>query len=257
MNTTTTIPPIFSIDIGNSRTKLGLVDCNRLTCSVRTAVATEELSSGLLPAISKLVASAADRPSIALSGVVQQVTDRTEQVLRDNGFSVKRLTPTSPFPLSIDYENIQELGTDRIANALFAVNRFPGESAIIISTGTAITVDLISGNTFHGGAILPGLSLQLQSLQSGTDALPIIEVDQVSLPHLPAKSTRSCILGGVIYGTATAISGIVDRYQNQMGKQLHIFATGGDWPRLSPLVDFRHQTYADLTLIGLATLYCI
>ena len=130
----------------------------------------------------------------------------------------------------------------------------PGNPVICISTGTAIVIDYCAENTFFGGAILPGIRLQLLSLNRGTAALPDFGGSvPVEIPPLPGASTEQCIIGGVVRGAAAAINGIVAGYGDQhQGRRPFILATGGDWPMIAPLVNFNYIAVPDQTLIGIA-----
>lgn len=77
------------------------------------------------------------------------------------------------------YQQPAQLGADRwcAALGLAALNYCaPGQTHMIVSAGTATTVDVIAhrpsdGLEFCGGWILPGVRLMVESLQSGTQAL--------------------------------------------------------------------------------------
>jgi type III pantothenate kinase len=164
------------------------------------------------------------------------------------------LTSGASLPISLRYETPQTLGADRIANALYAATVYPGRPVICISCGTAIVIDYIADATFFGGAILPGIRLQLSSLHMGTDALPDLrDANAVQIPLLPGGSTHSCMFGGVVRGAAAAIRGIVAGYAaRQPARPPVICATGGDWPVLAPLIAIECIAVPDMTLVGVA-----
>lgn len=251
-------PPVLALDIGNTRSKLGFVDVRQYTCIASTAFPTGEIAARLLPAVAELAASppGAMSKTVALSSVVKEAGATAVKLLTTAGFSIRQLDPTGPLPLTIAYDSPRTLGADRVANALYGITLFPGRALIIISTGTAITIDYIAERIFHGGAILPGIGLQFGSLHHATDALPAIEgIERAAIPTLPGNSTEKCILGGVLHGTATAISGIVARYCKLAApREPLILATGGDWSLISQIIDFKSIALPDLTLMGAACL---
>jgi type III pantothenate kinase len=255
MNVAPFSPPVLALDIGNTRTKAGLIDVRRCIYIASTSLPTAEVTSRLLPAVNELAASSAVpvTTTAVLSSVVRSAGTIAANLLRSAGYTVRHLTATDPLPLTIAYDSPRTLGADRIANALFGTTLFPGRAVIIVSAGTAITIDYIADRTFYGGAILPGIGLQLQSLHHSTDALPGVGSDTTEVPSLPGSSTENCILGGVLHGTAAAISGIIAAYRKRTApRRPLILTTGGDWQVLSRLVDFKCRTIPDLTLIGAA-----
>lgn len=121
------------------------------------------------------------------------------------------------------------LGIDR-ALALWGAGETYGYPILVIDAGTALTfTGAKRDRTMVGGAILPGLGLQLHSLAQKT-ALPQLET-QISLPERWALNTPESIYSGVIY---TIIAGIVDFIQDWLHKfpESCIYLTGGDGSRL-------------------------
>ena len=66
------------------------------------------------------------------------------------------------------YTNPSQLGSDRWA-ALIAAWEIEKKPCLVISTGTAVTIDVLSkSGKFLGGVILPGFHLMTKSLLAGT-----------------------------------------------------------------------------------------
>jgi type III pantothenate kinase len=160
-------------------------------------------------------------------------------------------------PLHIPYENPDSLGADRIADMLYAHGAYPDKNVIIIDAGTTITVDYLHhGKTFRGGAILPGPSTQLESLQANTDQLPELDMNS-SGNDFPGLSTAACIHAGVYYGTAGALSLLVDRYRRVFSEPCTVLATGGAWPYLKDAVTFEARNIPEMTMAGCAMYYTL
>ena len=118
------------------------------------------------------------------------------------------------------------LGIDR-ALAVWGAGAKYGFPSLVIDAGTALTFTGADAHqTLVGGAILPGLKLQLQSLNQKTAALP-----PVGLPHqLPSRwalNTSEAIQSGVVY---TVVAGICDFIREWWGKfpESSVVLTGGD-----------------------------
>ncbi|MCF4966766.1 pantothenate kinase [Nostoc sp. CMAA1605] len=100
------------------------------------------------------------------------------------------------------------LGIDR-ALALCGAGMTWGFPMLVIDAGTALTFTCADANQcLVGGAILPGLGLQLSSLGQKTEQLPHLNIETLqSLPPRFALNTPQAIQSGVIY---TLLSGIKD-----------------------------------------------
>jgi type III pantothenate kinase len=122
------------------------------------------------------------------------------------------------------------MGIDR-ALALWGAGIKYGFPCLVIDAGTALTFSGVNdSNCFIGGAILPGLGLQLQSLSNKTAALPEVFLPQ-KLPELWAKNTEDAIINGVVY---SLLAGIQLFITNWLAKypDSNIIITGGDSDKL-------------------------
>ncbi|GAA6619256.1 pantothenate kinase [Scytonema sp. NUACC26] len=118
------------------------------------------------------------------------------------------------------------LGIDR-ALALLGAGENWGFPMLVIDAGTALTFTGADANKrLVGGAILPGLNLQLTTLAQKTGQLPIVEV-QEQLPQRFALKTEEAIQSGVIYTLIAGIKDFVEAWWRDypLGK---IVMTGGD-----------------------------
>lgn len=118
------------------------------------------------------------------------------------------------------------LGIDRALAILGASNsyKFP---CLVIDAGTALTFTGVDNNyTLIGGAILPGLGLQLQTLATKTAGLPHVKLPEV-LPPRWAKSTPEAIKSGVIYTILAGVKDFIEDWGTQF-PQSEILLTGGD-----------------------------
>ena len=77
-----------------------------------------------------------------------------------------------------------------------------------------------------GGAILPGLRLQLCSLASGTAALPAIELPQ-QLPPRWSNHTSGAISSGILHTVSAGIRDFIRDWQHLYPDSQIVF-TGGD-----------------------------
>lgn len=118
------------------------------------------------------------------------------------------------------------LGIDR-ALALLGAGETLGYPVLVIDAGTALTfTGADTEQKLIGGAILPGLSLQLQSLAQRTAALPAIQLPP-QLPSRWAKQTSVAIESGIIYTVLAGIRDFIEDWRSQFPNS-QIALTGGD-----------------------------
>lgn len=116
------------------------------------------------------------------------------------------------------------LGIDR-ALAVWAATTIWNLPALVIDAGTALTFTGANEGQLIGGAILPGLQLQLRSLTQ-TAALPFLD-SQIAAPTRWATGTADAIYSGILY---TLLAGIRDFAEDWLEKfpESAIALTGGD-----------------------------
>jgi type III pantothenate kinase len=172
--------------------------------------------------------------------------------------AVPQMLEVLGLPIKLAVRQPHLLGIDR-ALATIAVNRIqlPETPAIIISLGTACTVNLISGDgVFLGGAILPGLGMAGEALHIGTTSLPMISPDDWVLPdNAVGKNTSEAIAAGVFWGTVGAIDRLIQEQQRALATKPQLFLTGGDAPHVvDALNDAGHavRLIPHLVLSGIA-----
>ncbi|MBV9388299.1 MAG: pantothenate kinase [Chroococcidiopsidaceae cyanobacterium CP_BM_ER_R8_30] len=119
------------------------------------------------------------------------------------------------------------LGIDR-ALGLWGAGETGGWPVLTIDAGTALTFTGADANRcLVGGAILPGLGLQFQSLAQSTAQSPLVDAQKTELPPRWALGTPDAIRSGIIY---TLLAGIQDYVQTwwQEFPNSQIMLTGGD-----------------------------
>ena len=130
--------------------------------------------------------------------------------------------------LKLKYANPKEIGADRIAAAIGAMDLHPGKNLIVIDMGTATTIDVVTADKeYLGGAIMPGMKISVEALASGTAKLPIVEI---------AKPERSCgtstieaIQSGLYWGNLGAVKELTRQFERTVfkGEKPYIIGTGG------------------------------
>ncbi|WP_310486913.1 pantothenate kinase, partial [Chamaesiphon sp. VAR_69_metabat_338] len=118
------------------------------------------------------------------------------------------------------------LGIDR-ALATFGAGEIYGYPVLVIDGGTALTITGIDDRRcLLGGAILPGLRLQICSLFTGTAALPEIALPS-QLPPRWSDNTSDSIASGILHTVSAGVSKFIYEWR-QLFPDSQIAFTGGD-----------------------------
>jgi type III pantothenate kinase len=147
----------------------------------------------------------------------------------------------------------EEVGADRIANAVAACNLYPLPVAVV-DFGTATTITVVDAE-FHyiGGSIMPGLGLMNDTLEDGTSRLKKVVLEAPS--RALGANTAGCILAGLFFGTAGAVERILAEIESETGYELTVVVTGGYCPAIERFIRRPHYVNSHLTLQGLKMLY--
>jgi type III pantothenate kinase len=205
------------IDIGNTRSKLAVVNNNKvvhveiveknnLYNTVVNLVNTYNLTQGIIAHV---------------SAVDTQELKKIESCIK-----LMQLTKTTPIPFNNLYATPATLGVDRIALAAWAATYSPQQNVLVIDAGTCITYDFVDANAnYYGGAISPGLQLRYNALNNYTQNLPLLTPQYIE--NFVGNTTESSIHSGVVHGLINEIDGFINNYKQKNGN-LTVVLTGGD-----------------------------
>jgi type III pantothenate kinase len=159
-------------------------------------------------------------------------------------------------PIKVLTDAPEQTGVDRVLNIAAAYEQI-GNACVVVDAGTAITIDCCNDQgEFLGGAIAPGLRLQLEALHEKTAVLPALKVSEFAAPQVHfGRNTRDAILQGVYHGIRGMVRELVENYATDLGRWPEIIATGGDAQVLFGGWELIHAISPDLTLYGIALAY--
>jgi type III pantothenate kinase len=124
------------------------------------------------------------------------------------------------------YQHKQRLGVDRWLGMLAAFQQVG--ACIVVSCGSAVTVDLLLANGQHlGGYIAPGISMMHRSLFSGTDAVKVEAAVQLN-DLAPGRDTADAVNKGIVAMIKGLVDLSADIFEREAGKRPQILITGGD-----------------------------
>ena len=249
---------LLTIDIGNTVVTIGVFDGSQLVTTLRVATNTRQLADeygATLTNLLNLKGTELDLiDSACLCSVVPPLTITFEQVCWDI-FNVAPLIVSAGVRtgLSILYDNPRDVGADRIADAVAALNIY-NPPIIIVDLGTASVFDAISEHgEYIGGAIAPGINLAADSLFFNTSQLRRVEL--VAPNTAIGRNTITALQSGLVLGYADLVSGIVNRFKLELGQEAKVIGTGGLVNVIAseaPIFDTINQ---DLPLIGLNRIF--
>jgi len=208
------------VDIGNSTIQVCESDGNALG-----AVKSFETASFLLDQLSR---SLDDYQKIVVGSVVPDcdhwfASEKTVFVTHE---TIPKLTINGPHP--------EQVGADRLVNALAAYEKTQS-ACLVIDSGTATTLCYVDvDGVYQGGLILPGLALSAKALQMHTAKLPLVWVEPTS-DHL-GKTTESAIQVGLYQGFIHLLNGFISQYRG-LYSGIQIVGTGTGLEMLSARLD--------------------
>ena len=250
---------LLAIDIGNSNVVIGCLNEKCETVALFRMVTDlkkteDEYAAGMQTLLAHKGIDGRSFEGAIISSVVPPLTE----VFR---VATEKLTGCYPLVvgsgiktgLNIQIDDPSTLGSDLVAAAVAAIARFP-LPVVIIDMGTATTMTVVDkGNRFIGGAIIPGVALSMNALSSGTSLLHKVPLEAPK--KCISGTTTACMQSGAVYGNASMLDGMIDRFEAELGTQVSVVATGGIAGKIIP--HCRHEIVydEDLLLKGLYMLY--
>jgi type III pantothenate kinase len=216
---------LLAIDVGNTQTVFGLFEGSALREHWR--IATERNRSG--DELGALYGSFLDFSAVegmGLASTVPQLHRSYEEFAREYAKAkLLELGPGVKTGVPIRYDDPREVGPDRIANAVAAVERY-GPPCIVVDFGTSTNFDVVSPEgDYVGGVLAPGIEVSMDALFAR--AARLFKVDYAEPETVIAKTTASSLQSGLVYGFAGQVDGIVERIREELGVEAQTVATGG------------------------------
>jgi type III pantothenate kinase len=188
---------------------------------------------------------------IVFSSTVPQLEQEYEAFAeRWAGTELLALGPGIATGVPLRYDDPREVGPDRIANAVAALERH-GAPAIVVDFGTSTNFDVVSAaGEYVGGVLAPGIEVSMDALFAR--AARLRKVPFVAPEHVIGKTTVAALQSGLVYGFAGQVDAIVDRIREELkAPEASAIATGG----LAELIVPHSKTITaidqELTLHGL------
>ena len=239
---------ILAIDIGNTNIVIGCMEGDK--CSFIERLSTVRTKTELEYAID--IKNVLDiyqvDPAALQGGIISSVVPQITKI-----FQILIVGAGIKTGLNIRMDNPASLGGDLVVNAVAGIKEYEAPM-LIFDLGTATTVSVIDKDRrYQGGMIYPGVGVSLDSLTARAAQLSGISLEAPE--HLIGKNTIECMKSGVIYSSAAAIDGIIDRMKEELGGKATVIATGGLAKKIVPHCRRDVILDDDLLLKGLSILY--
>ena len=249
---------ILAIDIGNTNIVIGCIDKQKTYFIERlSTVRTKTELEYAIDIKTVLDIYNIDKEEIEggiISSVVPQITNiaklAAEKIIKKN---VMVLGPGIKTGLNILMDQPASLGADLVADAVAGIAEYP-TPLIVIDMGTATTVSVVDEKkNYIGGMILPGVGVSLDALTQRASQLSGIGIEEPK--RVIGKNTLECMKSGVLYSSAGALDGIIDRIEEELGEKTTVVATGGLAKKIVPYCKRDIILDEDLLLKGLLVIY--
>ena len=250
---------ILAVDMGNTHIVMGGISSDgsiskvmRMETNMRK---TEyEYAADIRPILAFAGIDEREIEGVIISSVVPPLTATLQNALRlITGLDALIVGAGVKTGLNIAIDDPGTIAADLVVTAVAAKNEY-ALPCIIIDLGTATTVTVVNEKgSYIGGAIMPGVGLSLGALTQGTALLP---TGEIAPPQKTiATNTIDSMKSGIIFGSAGALDGILDRYEEVLGKDISIVATGGLATTVCPHCRHEIRIDNDLLMKGLKVIW--
>nr|WP_320120502.1 type III pantothenate kinase [uncultured Marinifilum sp.] len=245
---------LLAIDIGNSNVVCGLSENNHWTEQFRIHTVANKTSDEYEVIYRTLLQSRnvdlKQINRIVVSSVVPSLIFPIKEMIRKLFGQEPLILGPDLYPrLSIKIHNPYEIGTDLVANAVAAHNKYKG-NCIVVDFGTALTFTAIkSDGDLLGVSIAPGLKTAMASLSRNTAKLP--NVDIAIPPSCIGKNTTHALQAGVVMGYKGLVQYLLQEITKELNGKTTVIATGGLSGIMLSIIDIFDEHEPMLTLDGL------
>ncbi len=241
-------------DIGNTITKLCIVDEKSKIINVYNIETNKIIKEKKLMKLLKPVLREDIKKKILFSSVVPKAYKKINQFLKIKKYQVyeiKKLSLKDLIKINIDKYN--QLGSDRIANAIGAYSLYK-KNCLIIDFGTATTFDIVRNpGVYEGGVITPGIKLSILNLNRFTASLPIFNL-KVNLKTY-GKNTKDALNAGFLWGYQGLINNIIKKIKTSFNCSFKIILTGGYSKIFSKFINNKSTIEPNITIKGIMHIY--
>lgn len=240
------------IDAGNSRLKWASLSQGQRSPQQALAYGESAPQAGALQHLQLLLSQQAIEHIVLVHVLGHAFTEALESWCAQVAVGLTLVqSRAGAYGIEVAYPNPAQFGADRFVGLLAARKLLGQQAAIIIDSGTAVTIDAIQADGQHlGGLILPGLQLLSDALIRRTQSAHM-SATPFDDPHVFNDNTLQAMGSGCLFSLVGALEGICSRMQAQMFEPARILLCGGDTELLSAHLRLEHQACPDALMDGL------
>ncbi len=243
---------ILGIDIGNTTVEFGFIESIDSIKSFKVHTDYKKTEDEWFILLNEILILSDVKENIKaslISSVVPHITDRIKKAVERSIKKTYIVGKDISYPIKINYNRPEDVGTDRVVNAIAAINLYK-LPVVVVDFGTAVTFDYINEKgEYEGGAIFPGLKSSVQALFKGTAKLPAVEIEATDNPV--GKTTVDSIKSGIFNGYVSLVEGMVEKIKKKTGQKLNVVLTGGDAEIIGKGLSIPHQIDPFINMKGL------
>ncbi len=223
---------LLAVDTGNTSTVLGLYDGEDLVAHWRVPTNRMRMADQYAVLLKNLLElDNCPPPDHAVISSVAPPVERELSTALKRYWGIESVFVSSQALsglLTVETDNPEEVGADRLVNAVAALT-YDAHVLLVVDFGTATNFDLIvKPNRLLGVALAPGPMIAADALFSRTAKLP--RVDLSAPDSVIGKNTVTALQSGLVFGYAAMVDGMVKRFAGEVeaehGKPF-VVATGG------------------------------
>lgn len=244
---------ILCLDAGNTRLKWGV---SAQTGDAPRWMETDACEHADIARLAEVLARYPEIASIWLSNVAGETVERAVRSALGPWEKKLKCARSEAFSCGVQngYAQPEKLGVDRWC-ALIAAWQEQGRASLVVSLGTATTVDALDDEgRFLGGMILPGLTLMRQSLAQRTAQLPAVSEAGLSDEWVWPNSTDAAIQTGAQRATLGAVEQAWQRLAQTASAPPVCVLTGGAAEQIQVGLSIPHCVVPHAVLNGLRLL---
>ena len=250
---------LLALDVGNTNIVIGFLDESGIRNIARLETDRDKTAHEYAISLRQVIEFSGIAPEnidgAILSSVVPPINGALIAAVRMiTGIRPLVVGPGMKTGLNIALDNPATMGSDLVVGAAAAL-AIHDPPLIIIDMGTATKITAVDEqSTVQGVSIMPGVFISLDALVNGTSLLKGIATN--APVRAIGKNTVESMQSGVVFGAASMLDGMVERFEAELGPAKTLVATGGAAGIVVPHCRHSVQYVPTLILDGLYAVYC-
>ena len=238
-------------DIGNTSTKLSILNFKfdiKKSYNIDTSklYKKKNISKFLKKFLNKKL-----NKKILFSSVVPKAYKLFKDCLNERNFQTYEIKDLKIKKiLKINIDNFNQLGSDRIVNAIGSIK---AKNCIVIDFGTATTFDILINGEYDGGVIAPGVDLSIKNLNKFTALLPLLNLNNKQKNY--GKNTKEALNAGFLWGYEGLVNNIINKIIIKSKNNYKIILTGGYAKMFKKFIKKKTIIDQNITIKGIAKVF--